>query len=267
MSYQIVIVLFSTLIIYIVGSLAYAARVVGVKTGKIAIAFAVFNIFALISRTANTIQAPLLAKVIENNITQGTASNLLHTFRLILITCTIATLVGAVLMPTFIKLLTKAVNSFSIHRSIPKLLIHGFSKAGVEQFKSSIAIPKRHNIAEFKNFKRIPKKLIILNTLAFSLSTVGVLASLYACCLDPSIRITSSTLSSVINGCATIIMFVFIDPFISMMTDDVIRGEAAIEDFNRCIIFILGGQVIGTILSQLLLIPAAIIILKIAIII
>ncbi len=49
-----------------------------IRTGRIAISFAVFNVFALLSRTANTIQAPLLAKTIENSINLGNSEGLLY---------------------------------------------------------------------------------------------------------------------------------------------------------------------------------------------
>lgn len=257
MSNQVIAVIILTFIIYIISTLSYSVRVVGVKTGRIAISFAVFNVFALISRTANSIQAPLMAKTIENTIKVGNPQSLLHVFRWILFSTTLATIAGAFLMPTFIKIFGKAVVAFSIHRSIPKLLIHGFSKSGIEQFKSSVSKPRRENLKQLKSFKMIPKKIILLNTIAFAISTVGVLASLYAGCLNPELRTTCSTLSSVVNGLATILMFVFIDPYISMLTDDVIRGECTELQFNRCIIFIVVGLIAGTILAQLLLVPSA----------
>jgi hypothetical protein len=257
MSTQVIIVLILTFIIYIISTLAYSVRIVGVRTGRIAISFAVFNIFALISRTANSIQAPLLAKTIESTIKSGNPQSLLFVFRWILFSTTLATIIGALLLPTFIKVFGKAVETFSIYRSIPKLLLHGFSKSGIEQFKSSVTKPKKENLSQLKSLKMIPKKIILLNTLAFAISTVGILASLYAGCLNPDLRTTCSTLASVINGLSTILMFIFIDPFISMLTDDVIKGECTELQFNRCIIFIVGGLIVGTMLAQLLLVPAA----------
>lgn len=257
MTVQVMIVLALTFVIYVVGTLAYSVRIVGVKTGRIAIAFAIFNVFALLSRTANTAQAPLLAKTIEKSIKSGDTGDMLHIFRWILLSATIATIIGATLLPTFIRVFSKAVQSFSVYRSIPRLVLHGFSKSGVEQFKKSITIPKKENISQLKSLRKIPKKIIILNVLTSSISTVGVLASLYAGCLYPEFRTTCSTLSSVINGFATILMFLFIDPYMSMMTDDVIRGECSELDFSRCVIFIVCGLILGTVLAQLLLIPAA----------
>lgn len=257
MSTQVLLVLILTVIIYIISTLAYSVRIVGVKTGRIAVSSAVFSIFALISRTANSIQAPLLSKKIESSIRIGNAENLLYIFRWILFSTTAATIIGALLMPTFIKMLGKAVESFSINRSIPKLLLHAFSKSGIEQFKSSVTKPKKENLLQLKSLKMIPKKIILLNTLASSALTVGSLASLYAGCLNPELRTTCSNLSSLITGMATLLMVIFIDPYVSILTDDVIKGQCSELQFNRCIIFIVGGLIMGTILAQFLLVPAA----------
>lgn len=257
MSIQVIIVLILTVIISIIATLAYSVRIVGVRTGRIAVSSAVFSIFALISRTANSVQAPLLAKKIESTITTGNPQALLYVFRWILFSTTVATIIGALLMPTFIKVLGKAVESFSINRSIPKLLLHAFSKSGIEQFKSSVTRPRKENFQQLKNLKTMPKKIIVLNTLAFSALTVGSLASLYAGCLNPTFRTTSSNLASVITGFSTLLMVIFVDPYVSMLTDDVIKGECTEFQFDRCIIYIVGGLIVGTILAQFLLVPAA----------
>ncbi len=59
-------------------------------------------------------------------------------------------------------------------------------------------------------------------------------------------------------------MFLFIDPYISMKTDDVIKGECTELDFSRCIILFVCGLIVGTMLALLLLKPAAMAIANIA---
>ena len=257
MTIQVYIVIALTFVISMIGTLAYSVRVVGIKTGRIAIAFSVFNVFALISRTANSFQAPLLAKSVESSIRSGQSDGLILVFRCILLSATAATIFGAFLLPTFIRVFSKAVESFSFHRSIPRLLIHGFSKSGIEQFKSSMTIPRKENFSQFTNLRRIPKKIVVLNILATSISSAGVLAALYAGALIPDFRSTCITLSSVINGISTIIIFIFVDPYISMLTDDVIRGKCSEQYFHRIIIYIVTGLILGTVFSQILLLPAA----------
>lgn len=67
MDTQIIIVLVLNFFISIIGTLAYSVRLVGVRTGKIAVTFAVFNVLMLVSRTAVTFQSPLLTKFVESD--------------------------------------------------------------------------------------------------------------------------------------------------------------------------------------------------------
>lgn len=257
MSVQIALIVILTIIIHFVNTLAYSVRIVGVRTGKIAVSFALFNIVVLISRTANTVQAPLIAKFVEMGIKQGTSTDLLNVFRYILIATTIGTIIAGIFVPTFQRMYSKAVNSFNVNRSIPKLLLYGFSKSGIKQFKDNLKIPSKGNITQIKTLSYIPWKITILNMLAVSLLVVGVLSSLYAGVLAPEFRTTSSTLSSVITGAATIILFVFIDPHLSIMTDDVISGKKTEAEFRVVVTFMIFGRVLGTLLAQLLLLPSA----------
>ena len=167
---MIAFMLFLTFVIYLISTLSYSVRIVGVRTGRIAVAFAVFNVFALVSRSAGSLLAPLLTKKIESNILYGSPEDLTGLFRLLLLSSTVAAITGALLIPTFIKLFGKSVEYFSVHRSIPKLIIHGISKSGIEQFKKSITVPQSHNFKHIRNFRRIPKRIIVLNAAAFSMS-------------------------------------------------------------------------------------------------
>ncbi|MBE6059183.1 MAG: DUF2837 family protein [Clostridium sulfidigenes] len=260
MSTQIIIVLVLNFIIAIIGTLAYSVRLVGVRTGKIAITFAVFNILSLVSRTALTFQAPLLTKFVENS-TGG--SDVLNLFKLIIIVSGIATLAGAFLIPTFQRLFYKGVIRFSIDKSIPKLIMHSFSKAGVHYMRDCISIPVKESVTKI-NFKKLPLKIIIYNIIAVAILTVGALAPIYAGTIVPDLRATCITLSSVINGFATILMSIFIDPQLSIMTDDVIDGKCPEEDFRSCVIAMIGSKTIGTFAALPLLIPASYIIVFVA---
>jgi len=257
MSLHIYLVIALTFVIYVIGTLAYSVRIVGIKTGRIAVAFSVFNVLALVSRMAGAFQAPLLSKDVRNSMEAGDTSSVLLNMRLILLTATLATITGALLMPTFIRIFGKAVQSFSVYRSVPKLLLHGFSKSGIEQFKNSITIPKKENIQQLRQIRKIPKTILFLNIIAASIIYVGILSVIYAGVLAPDLGTTCALMSPWINGISTIIMFIFIDPYISMLTDDVIRGKCTELQFQRTIIFIVSGLIIGTVLAQLLLVPAA----------
>lgn len=253
MNIQIIIVVILNIIISIIGTLAYSVRLVGIRTGKIAITYSVFNILSLVSRLAVTFQVPILTKYVEYN---ANASEVIYIFYAIILVSGGATVVGAFLIPTFQRIFYKGVLRFSIEKSIPKLVIHSFSKAGISYMKDCIAIPVSTNITKIQ-YKKLPVKIIIFNVIAVALLTVGSVAPIYAGKLAPDLRATCITLSSIINGTATILMSIFIDPHLSIMTDEVIDGKCSEEDFRSCVVAMVGSRSIGTFAASLLLIPAS----------
>lgn len=256
MANQIVIVLILVFLINLITTLSYSVRIVGIRTGRIAVSFALFNVLVLISRTAYGFQAPLLAKTIENNIIYGTGENLLE-FRLIILVCSVATVIGGVLIPTFQRLLSIAVDKFSIYKSVPRLLLSSISQGGISAIKNNIVIPSPGNISGIRLSKDFPWKVFVMNIFAVAIITIGVLSALYAGYLNPEFRTTASNLSAIINGVATILMFIFIDPFLSVMTDDVVLGKTKESLFRKYIVYMVIARVLGTILAQFLFLPSS----------
>jgi hypothetical protein len=255
------IICFLTFVIHLIGTLAYSVRIAGIRTRRIAVSFALFNILALASRTSNSFQSPFLAKRVEQNLQQH---NLIADFRWLLLSATAATIVGAFLIPTFQRIFSKAVLEFQVHRSVPRLLLHICFRGGLAQIKDSVSMPASSNVTALRDGQSISVTTIALNVVAVSLWTVGVFAALYAGYLHPQLRMTASNLSSIVNGVATILMFVIIDPQLSVMTDDVIEGRQSESSFRRAIVWLVGSRLAGTLLAQLLLVPAASLIVFVA---
>jgi len=264
MTTQVIFVICFTFIIHLINTLSYSVRLVGIRTGRLAVSFALFNILVLVSRTSNSLQAPLLAKKIERDLLAGFVENTTSVFHWILLAASAGTLVGAFLIPSFQGIFEKMVLRFNVERSVPKLILHGFTRSGVKQFRDQFKVPSRQNIQHLKNLSKFPKKLILLNVLVVSILTVGSLASLYAGYLEPQLRGTAISLSAVITGTATVLMVIFIDPFFSLLTDDVLEGKQTQSYFTKCVALMVTSRFIGTLLAQLLLYPAANIIVFIA---
>jgi Alternate to MurJ len=256
MTTQVIIVLLLTFVINLITTLSYSVRIVGIRTGRIAISFALFNILVLVSRTANGFQAPLLAKTVETDIKHGIFDNL-FTFRLIIFSCSIATIIGAFLIPTFQRVLSKAVINFSVHKSMGRLILHSFSKGGILYFKDNMTLPARENVTQIKFDSEFPWRIFILNIFAVAILTIGVLSAVYASYLNPDYRSTASNLSAFINGFATILMFAFIDPNLSAMTDDVTLGKCSESTFRKYIVYMTFARLIGTILAQVIFLPSS----------
>jgi hypothetical protein len=255
---QLAVLFALTFLINLVGSLAYSVRIAGIRTGRIALSFSLFNILVLVSRTANTFQAPLLAKRVEHGIAIHSGAGAVGDFRWLLAAASLATIVGALLTPTFQRVFTQAVVSFARYRSIPRLVISALSPAGLSSLREAVAIPSTINIVARGMIQRpAGAGVMLINTLATGVWTVGVFAALYAGYLAPEFRSTASNLSGVINGVATILLFAVVDPFLAMLTDDVATGRSTEPMFRRAVVWMLGSRLTGTLLAQVLLLPAA----------
>jgi hypothetical protein len=251
-------------VIHLIGALAYAARIAGVRTRRIAVSFALFNVLILISRASNSFQGPFLGKRIEISLASRHATHLLSDFRWLLLSATAAAVIGALAVPTFQRIFSRAVLHFQTHRSIPKLILHGFARGGLRYLRDAVTAPSPRHVTGMAREVGVPWSVVALNVGAQALLTVGVFAALYAGVLDPKFRVTAVSLSSVVNGVATILLFVFIDPHLSVMTDDVMDGRTSEASFRRAVVWLSASRVAGTVLAQLMLMPAAVAIALIA---
>jgi hypothetical protein len=255
---QLIIICLLTAGINLIGTLAYAARIAGIRTRRIAMSFALFNILVLFSRTANGFLGPFLAKRIETRLAEGGGGQLLWDFRLVLASAAIAVFVGIVLVPTAQRLFVVAIGYFQKTRSTGRMLLRSASPAGLRTVRSSTTVPKTAHLRELWKERGVSWGVLLANCLAQALITVGVIASLYAGYLNPEFRVTASQLSAVINGFATILLFALIDPQLSVMTDDVVEGRVSEPLFRRTIVWISLSRLAGTLLAQALLLPGAI---------
>jgi len=257
MDTQLLLICLLTAAINLIGTLAYAARIAGVRTRRIAMSFALFNILVLVSRTSNSFLGPFLAKRIETRLAQGGGEALLGDFRLVLLSAAAAVAVGIVLVPTGQRLFARAIGYFQRSRSTGRMLLRSASPAGLRTIRESIALPHASQLRELAKPRGVGWGVLLANVLAQALISVGVLASLYAGYLNPEFRVTASQLSAVINGFATILLFALIDPQLSVMTDDVVEGRVSEPLFRRTIVWISFSRLFGTLLAQALLLPGA----------
>lgn len=254
---QLLAICLLTAAINLIGTLAYAARIAGVRTRRIAMSFALFNILVLVSRTSNSFLGPFLAKRIETRLADGGGAELLWEFRLVLASASAAVLIGILLVPTGQRLFARAIGYFQEHRSTTRMLLRAATPAGLRTVRDAIALPSGGQWQALRKPRGVGWGVLLANCLAQALITVGVLASLYAGYLNPEFRVTASQLSAVINGVATILLFALIDPQLSVMTDDVIDGRIDEATFRRTIVWISFSRLAGTLLAQAVFVPAA----------
>jgi hypothetical protein len=257
MDAQLLTICLLTALINLIGTLAYAARIAGVRTRRIAMSFALFNILVLVSRTSNGFLGPFLAKRIESRLATGGGESLLWDFRLVLLSASFSVVVGILMVPTAQRLFSRAIGYFQEHRSTTRMLLHSATPSGLRTIRDAMAMPHMKQLKELAKPRGVGWGVLLANCLAQALLTVGVLASLYAGYLNPEFRVTASQLSAIINGVATILLFALIDPQLSVMTDDVMDGKVDEATFRRTIVWISFSRLAGTVLAQAVFLPAA----------
>jgi hypothetical protein len=252
-----IVVCILTGLIHFTETLASSMRVAGVRTKNIATSLSFVNATLLISRMSNMFQAPLLGGMVDTSIITHNTSNLQSEFRIIIFAAFIGNVVAAVLVPFFVTVFTHGINEFEHIGSLPRVILSGFHP------KNLLHIPKIFRLPTKDTFKRIslkgiPKTFLVLNILMVSIYAIGVLCSLYAGARVPEYRITATQLSGIVNGMATILFTLLVDPTCALITDQAIKGKRKEDDVRTMVFYIIAGRILGTlIISQLIFLPAS----------
>ncbi|HEY4391790.1 MAG TPA: DUF2837 family protein, partial [Paenibacillus sp.] len=180
--------------------------------------------------------------------------DVLWCLRIILFAASVGTLIALFLFPTFVGVFERIIAKFEVAGSLPKLI----ASVTIGQIKNSRRYLKkpRFNLRSFR-ILGIPKRFILLNTIVTGIYTVGVLSSLYAAHLSPAFSTTASQASGIINGVATIILTIFIDPELGLITDRAIHDEGSKHQLGKIYVMLMLSRFLGTLLAQFFIVPAA----------
>ncbi|UJF32961.1 lipid II flippase Amj family protein [Paenibacillus hexagrammi] len=254
MTNSLIVVFILTLIIHTAETLSYSVRFAGVKLNKIAVALSLTGIIVLVSRTANLVQAPLTAKFVDF-ANKNPSFDLLESLRVIMFASSIGTIVAIALFPTFVHISGRVISKLEVAGSIPKLI----TSVTVDQLKNTKHYIKKPSIKQLRQFRYldVPKRFILLNVIVTAFYTVGVLASLYAAHLLPDHTATASQASGLINGIATILLTLFIDPQLGLITDKALRDDKYKDQLGKVYVLLMTSRFFGTLLAQFVLLPSA----------
>ena len=262
----ILIVGFFTFLIHVTESMAYTLRLAGTRTGRIAIALSFVTSTLLVSRLSNMFQAPVLGALVDGAILSGhpgAIDSLIMQFRWVIFSAFLGAAVGMLLTPTCITLFTAAIRSFAKTGSLPKTAIMALRPRHFAGWLQAIRIP-RWSMLKKISIATLPRTFLVLNLLVASIYTIGVLCALLAGALAPEFRATAIQLSGIVNGLATIMFTLFVDPAGARITDEVARGTRPEKDIISVVFFLQMGRLLGTlIIAQLLLMPFTHYILKV----
>ena len=244
-------------IIHSIETLAYAVRLSGARVRLLASALSLFNLMVMVSRLANMMQQPFTGSLIDNAPKVNTLEFVENQYRVIIGSSTLGTIIGILLLPTFIAIFSRAIIHLSEERgSIPSLVKKGLTLEYIKRGLKHIHFPKLSYLKDIR-LKDIPIRLFVINMVITAIYTIGVLSALYAALLAPERASTAIMASGLINGIATILLIIFIDPKISILADDVINQKGSYLNLKGVSLMMITSRLLGTMLAQVFFIPGA----------
>lgn len=248
---------FFIFIIHSIETLAYAVRLSGARVKMIASALSLFNIMVIVSRLANMMQQPFTGSLVDNAPVENTLAFVEAQYRILIGASTLGTIFGMILMPTFIALFSRAIVFLSEEKgSVPSFMKRIVSIKYIKRGLAHLTLPRFTYLKDTK-IKDIPVRLFIVNMFITAIYTIGVLSALYASLIAPEREATSIMASGLINGIATILLVIFIDPKLSVIADDVVNQRGSYNKLKSMSLMMVTSRLFGTILAQALFIWGA----------
>lgn len=254
---------------------AYAARLAGVQTKRIATSISLFNLFVTTGRLGNLFVIFFMGPLSDQAANavgklQGdpaAAAAWQHTFevqlRLIVLAGTIGMVVFAFFLPMFTYLFRRGVQSFEARGSVPHSLMRLLSLRVLADVLRSERLPSFTELRAF-DWRALPRRLLVFNTVVMCVYAIGVQAAYLGSVLNVSVRGTAIGLSGVVNGIGTIAFTLFVDPTSAIITDQAIHGKRTVEEVRSMVFYLSLTAIMGSLLSQLILYPAAVLIKDVA---
>lgn len=254
---QLLVIALLILIIHSIETLAYSVRLSGARMKLLASALSLFNLMVMVARLSNMMQQPFTGSLIDQAPKENSLEFVENQYRILIGSATVGTVVGLLLLPTFIAIFSRAIVHLSEERgSIPSLVKKGFTWEYLKRMIKHIHLP-RFAYLKGMSWSDIPIKLFLMNIVITAIYTIGVLAALYAALLVPERATTAVMASGLVNGIATILLIIFIDPKLSILADDVINEKGSYINLKSASIMMVSSRILGTLLAQLLFIPGA----------
>ncbi|WP_184117559.1 lipid II flippase Amj family protein [Rummeliibacillus stabekisii] len=255
---KLIIISLFLVIVTMIDTLAYSTRISGVRVKLIATAISLFSTLVIVSRFSTMIQQPLTAKLIVEAPKMDKLSYIEDQYRILIAVTSLGVLLGIFLFPAFINIFSRAIIGLSNEKgSLFTLFKKQFNLKGMKNILRCFRLPKWHYLHDI-TFKTIPKRLFMINILITAVFTTGVLSSIYASMLVPSDYAQTALMSSgIINGIATLLLTLFIDPKVSVLADRVIKKQVDYVYLKSYSLTMISSKFFGTLLAQLLFVPAA----------
>jgi len=241
-------------LIFLLDTLSYSLRLVVYRNQQYNLTASTYNMISLVAKTVIVFQMPLLGVLLDVSITGQ--RDPINDFRLILLWAAVGVALAIVLLPWFIPLFTKLVDRISQTGTYWGAVFslfkarQGLGRAIVKTRSSGLAVGEWRALWQQRN-------VLLLHGAITAVYAVGLLSAYYAAYLYPSHRMTLAGFSGVINGFATILMTIVLEPHIAMVTDKTLKGETEYSHLKGMVLALVVSKLGGVLLAQVIFVPAS----------
>lgn len=255
-------------VLLLLGSI-YSSRVSAVTTRQMASALAVFNFFSLVARISGQAAAPFIGAVTDSlthrpphtALPPEALAKLEFFYRGLIGGSTVGCILSVLMIPTFVKVYEVAIESLQRNNgSLSSVLFKGLHPRNWGRILGLFTAPWKQHVSRAA-LASLPKSFLWANVIVLGFMTVGQLAAIYAgATFSPELARTTTLLSPLINGIATITLSVLVDPTCARLVDQAREGKRSLEEIETMTFWLAIGSVVGTAVSQLLFLPGAMLI-------
>jgi hypothetical protein len=237
-----------------IDTLAYSVRTAGVLTRRLAISMALFNVLVIVSRLGNMIQAPIIGNL-PDKVFRGayTSAQVLGGLRLDVCFIITGVIFGGLLTPSFINIARRGIAEVEQRGSMPVTIMYGLRK--LYRLPFYLRSPLRVNLKHYLDFKCIPIQFQVWNIFVTCFYTIGVMSTVLAASWDHSVSGTAILLSGIVNGMATMLLFLIVDPPAAVIVDQCINGKRPERHAKIMNLYLILTRMLGCLLALLMLPP------------
>jgi hypothetical protein len=233
-------------------TLAYAVRTAGVMTGRLAISLSLFNGIVVFSRMANMLQAPILGNYADAvNLGRYTSEQVLVALRWDLLFVLAGVVIGALLTRSYMNTVKRGIALLESKGSLPRTAWHGLTR--IWRLPYYMLAPQPAGLVPYLKTSGLPVASIVCNVFVTCFYSIGVMSTVLAASWDHDLASTANQLSGIVNGIATVLFFVIVDPPAAVVIDQCINGKRPKSDAKALHLWLVITRFAGVSLGILLL--------------
>jgi hypothetical protein len=239
-------------IMSIVETLGYSVRTAGVMVLRLATSLSLFNAVVVISRLSNMFQAPIMGNF-SDSVNRGdyTSENVLLALRVDLAFIVLGVIIGGLLTPSFISIFKRGINVMGERGTLPRTIAYGMSR--IVRIPRYLRAPHISSMRANLATGTIPRSILFWNIFITCFYSIGVMSTVLAASYNHELAATCVLLSGVVNGIATMLLFIIVDPPASLIVDDCIAGKRPKSDAVRLNFHMIASRLLGCMLGIVML--------------